>query len=109
MKKATFWDFNRKLEREKEEQVTVMIDKDGKVMEGREGIMTVYEDFYKNLFKVKVANTNKEKDIEERIRTQMKELRGNEQPPTEFEQKEIKRAIRQLKCSKAGDGGQLDK
>ena len=106
MKEATFWDFKRKLERKKEEQVTGMIDKDGNVVEGREEIMKVYEDFYKNLVKIKVANTKEEKDIEERIRMQMKEVeaKGNEHTPIEFEQEEITRAIRQLTCGKAGDG-----
>ena len=35
MKEATFWDFKRKLERKKEEQVTGMIDKDEKIVEER--------------------------------------------------------------------------
>ena len=106
MKEATFWDFKRRLERKMEEQVTGMIDKDGKVVEGREEIMKVYEDFCKNLSKIKVANTKEEKDIEERIRIQMKEIeaKGNEQTPIEFEQEETTRAIRRLKCGKAGDG-----
>ena len=68
--------------------------------------MKVYEDFYKDIFKIKVANTKEEKNIEERIRIQMKEIevKCNEQAPIEFEQEEINRAIRQLKCGKAQDG-----
>ena len=51
-----------------------MIDKDGKSVEGKNEILKVYEDFYKDLFKVKMAKTKEEKDIEETIREQMKEI-----------------------------------
>ena len=59
-------------------------------MEEREEIKKVYEELYKKIFKVKVANTKEEKDKEERIRIQMKEMesKGNEQTPIEFEREE---------------------
>ena len=57
LKETTFWDFKRKLEIEKEEKVTAVIDKDGRVVEGKEKILQVCEEFYKDLFKVKVVNT----------------------------------------------------
>ena len=105
MKETTFWEFKRKLERKKEEQGTAMIDKDGKLVEGPGEILKVYKDFYKDLFKDKVAKTIEEKEAEESIGIKMKEIesKGNEQAPIEFEQEEVNRAIRGLKCRKASD------
>ena len=76
MKETTFWEFRRKLEGKKKEQVTAMMDKDGKSVEGKNEILKIYEDFYKDLFKIKKAETKEEKEVEETIREQMKEIKS---------------------------------
>ena len=83
-----------------------MIDRYGKLVEGKEEIVKVYEDFCKNRFEVKVAKTKEEKGLEEIIREKMKEIefKANKQIPIKFEQEEIDRAIKRVKCGKARDG-----
>eukprot|EP00112_Aurelia_sp_Birch-Aquarium-sp1_P014116 Seg3022.2 transcript_id=Seg3022.2/GoldUCD/mRNA.D3Y31 product="hypothetical protein" protein_id=Seg3022.2/GoldUCD/D3Y31 len=102
MKETTFWEFRRKVAGKKEEQVTSMIDKDGKSVEGKTDILKVYEDFYKDLFKVKMAKTKEETDVEETIREQMKEIeiKAKAQITIRFKQDEIDRAIKVLNVAK---------
>ena len=74
-------------------------------MKGKNEILKVYKDFCKDLFKVKMAKTKEEKEVEETIREQMKEIeiKAKEQKPIRFKQEEIDRAIKSLKCGKEGD------
>ncbi len=59
MKETTFWEFKRKLESKREEQVTSMKDKDGKIVEKRTRLYKCMKIFLKIFSKLKRATQQK--------------------------------------------------
>ena len=53
-------------------------DKNGNLVESKEGILEIYEEFYSNLFKTKGAKTKEEKEIEEGIQNMMQRIEGRQ-------------------------------
>ena len=106
MKEMTFWEFKRKLERRKEEQMTSMIDINGRIVETKEEILKVYEDFYTNLFELKKAKTDEEVAIEKNIIKKIDNIKekARKQDTLQFNQEEIRKTIKGLKLRKAADG-----
>ena len=83
VKETTFWEFKRKLERRKEDHMIATRDKNGNLVESRNGILEIYQEFYSNLFKTKEAKTKEEEEIEEGIQIKLKRIeeKANKQKP----------------------------
>ena len=105
MNEATFWEFKRKHQGRQEETSTDIMGKDGELKTDKASILNAYENFYKELFKIKEAKTKEEKINEDRVNKQFEEIRitAEEQEGMVIKKQQVEKAIWKLKNKKAAD------
>ena len=105
MDQGAFWKFKKKLDGKKREERTAMKDSTGRIIEDKEGILNIYEQFYKELLQTPQANYENEKEKEREIEeTFMKlQLIAKYQSSRVIGEDDVRKATRRLKRKKAGD------
>eukprot|EP00794_Sanderia_malayensis_P020626 gene20626-22661_t len=105
MKEDTFWEFKRKLAKRKEETPIAMTNKEGELKESRNEILDIYRKHHEDLFKVKTAATEKERETEQEIEMKFERIKetAKQQEPMFITEEEVEIAIKKMKLKKAGD------
>ena len=105
MKENTFWEVRKKLEPKKEEKLSTIKNKDGKLIKYQKDMVEEYKSFYNTLFKKTNTSTMTGKKEEEKIKKQMKTVRENaaKQKPMRITKTDIQTAVKKLKKKKATD------
>ena len=107
---TAFWDLLTRLKGRAEETANVMENKDGELVEEKEEILAVYEDFYQDLLQTRAGETEIEKEGEAVVEVAMRgmELLAKSQKMLEKEQDKneeeaVGKIIASLKNKKAKD------
>ena len=101
VKEETFWEFRRKLTGKKEEKPHAMRDGEGNMVEEKEEIINMFQQFYMKLFQKKEID----EDTEQKVNKELREIttQGAKQQPMVMSREEIKKGIKSLKWKKAAD------
>ena len=100
-----FWNFMKKMDGHKQEHISAMIDENGQEVEEQEQIKKVYQRHYMDLLTQNVAETEREKEVEDIVRraSEARNLIASNKMIKKIGRKEYIEAKRQLKKSKAAD------
>ena len=101
MKEETFWEFRRKITGKSNERPHVIKNNSGEVVEDKENILEMFQNFYTNLFTRKPCD----QAITEGVNGELQDIIdiAESQEPLSIQPETIEKEIKKLKNKKASD------
>lgn len=104
---GAFWEVQKQLTKKKEDKSIAIKNKRGERVEGKEEVLCVYKEFYKDLLEPTKCTEaeNEGKKQEEWIDNEFEKIRteARNQEPMEISEEDVRKSIKKLKKKKAGD------